>query len=348
MKPGSTGGANENYPRELMQLFTIGLWQLNPDGSQMLDAGGSPIPTYDQADRAAGGAGADRLDLRDRAGRDAASATTGNTSARPMETRPANHDTTAKSFLGCTCRPARRSQQDLDGVLDCLMQPSEHGAVHRHAPDPQPGDEQSEPGLHPARRRRVRNNGGGVRGDLKAVVRAILTDAEARQDTATVDAGPAEGADPAVVGSAARAERPVPQHAAARPICSTTWRRRCWRRRRCSAGSRRSTACRGARCSAPSSRSTARPKRRCAATSSTRCCQQPGRRRRRRSVAVPAVRQRHAGPGRSGESGAALRPHAGGMKQALITAATPGYDAKTRIETVLYLTALSGQYAVQY
>ena len=37
-----------------------------------------------------------------------------------------------------------------------------------------------------------------------------------------------------------------------------------------------------------------------------------------------------------------------GMKQVLITAATPGYDAKTRIETVLYLTALSGQYAVQH
>jgi len=36
------------------------------------------------------------------------------------------------------------------------------------------------------------------------------------------------------------------------------------------------------------------------------------------------------------------------MKQALITAATPGYDAKARIETVLYLTAISGQYAVQH
>lgn len=36
------------------------------------------------------------------------------------------------------------------------------------------------------------------------------------------------------------------------------------------------------------------------------------------------------------------------MKQVLITAAAPGYDAKARIETVLYLTALSGQYAVQH
>jgi len=37
-----------------------------------------------------------------------------------------------------------------------------------------------------------------------------------------------------------------------------------------------------------------------------------------------------------------------GMKQVLINAAAPGYDAKTRIETVLYLTALSGQYTVQH
>ena len=37
-----------------------------------------------------------------------------------------------------------------------------------------------------------------------------------------------------------------------------------------------------------------------------------------------------------------------GMKQSIIAAATPGYDDATRITTVLYLTAMSGQYAVQY
>jgi uncharacterized protein (DUF1800 family) len=49
MKPGPNIGANENYARELMQLFTIGLWQLNPDGTLMLDFNGLPMPTYDQA-----------------------------------------------------------------------------------------------------------------------------------------------------------------------------------------------------------------------------------------------------------------------------------------------------------
>src|SRR6185369_7779042 len=41
--------ANENYARELMQLFTIGLSQMNQDGTLQLDASGNPIPTYDQA-----------------------------------------------------------------------------------------------------------------------------------------------------------------------------------------------------------------------------------------------------------------------------------------------------------
>ena len=40
--------ANENYAREVMQLFTIGLNQLNQDGSLQLDNNGQPIPTYDQ------------------------------------------------------------------------------------------------------------------------------------------------------------------------------------------------------------------------------------------------------------------------------------------------------------
>jgi uncharacterized protein (DUF1800 family) len=39
---------NENYAREILQLFSIGLFMLNPDGSRRVDASGNPIPTYDQ------------------------------------------------------------------------------------------------------------------------------------------------------------------------------------------------------------------------------------------------------------------------------------------------------------
>lgn len=40
---------DENYAREVMQLFSIGLWMLNPDGTRKLDAQGQPIPTYSNA-----------------------------------------------------------------------------------------------------------------------------------------------------------------------------------------------------------------------------------------------------------------------------------------------------------
>ena len=50
-KPNPSRGrtANENFARELMQLFSIGLYKLNPNGTLKLDAAGNPVPTYDQA-----------------------------------------------------------------------------------------------------------------------------------------------------------------------------------------------------------------------------------------------------------------------------------------------------------
>ncbi|MGB6222112.1 DUF1800 family protein, partial [Haloferula sp.] len=48
--PATGSAPDENYARELMQLFTIGLWELNPDGSRILDENDDPIPTYDNDD----------------------------------------------------------------------------------------------------------------------------------------------------------------------------------------------------------------------------------------------------------------------------------------------------------
>jgi uncharacterized protein (DUF1800 family) len=41
---------DENYAREIMQLFSIGLWMLDDDGSLLLDTNGKPIPTYNNGD----------------------------------------------------------------------------------------------------------------------------------------------------------------------------------------------------------------------------------------------------------------------------------------------------------
>ena len=48
--PTTGASPNENFARELMQLFTIGLAQLNPDGTPQLDSTGAPIPTYGETD----------------------------------------------------------------------------------------------------------------------------------------------------------------------------------------------------------------------------------------------------------------------------------------------------------
>lgn len=42
--------SDENYAREFMQLFTIGLWKLNKDGTSQLDENGQRIPTYSNED----------------------------------------------------------------------------------------------------------------------------------------------------------------------------------------------------------------------------------------------------------------------------------------------------------
>ena len=180
-KPTANGGANENYSRELMQLFTIGLYKMNMDGSYQLDANNRPIPVYSQTDV-----------------RQLALALTGwtypttpgqtpggnNGSYYPgeMEPRQTNHDTTAKTILGQNLPAGRTIQQDLDGALDIIFNhpnvaPFVATRLIRAFVTSNPS---------PAYIQRIslvfENNGSGVRGDLKAVIRAILLDAEARND----------------------------------------------------------------------------------------------------------------------------------------------------------------------
>lgn len=182
-RPLGGSAANENFARELMQLFTIGLAKLNADGTPQLDLAGRPQPTYDQATL-----------------QQVALALTGWTYAGssnnnwenftgPMVSREVNHDPRAKNFLGCALPANQGVEADLKSTLDCLFQ-------HANTPpfvaqrlirqlvksNPSPAYVQRVAGVFV-------NNGSGVRGDLRAVVRAILLDTEARNDTA----GPLDG-----------------------------------------------------------------------------------------------------------------------------------------------------------
>lgn len=171
---------NENYARELMQLFTIGLVQLNMDGSMVLDSKGNPVPTYTETDVT-----------------NVAKAFTGWTyptapSASPASNNPAyyignmfsvaaNHDTTAKTIFGNYVIPAgQTADQDLTSVINALMQQTTMAPFvckqliqHLVTSNPSPG--------YISRVSSVfLNDGTGTRGNLQAVITAILTDVEAR------------------------------------------------------------------------------------------------------------------------------------------------------------------------
>src|SRR5258706_7132485 len=96
----SNSGDKENFPRELMQLFSIGLWQLNPDGSYTTDANGFAIPTYNQTTVQQVALALTGWTYATAPGATAQSANW-EYFAAPMEARPARHDLSAQTLLGC-------------------------------------------------------------------------------------------------------------------------------------------------------------------------------------------------------------------------------------------------------
>lgn len=180
-KPTANGGANENYARELMQLFSIGLYKLNADGSFQLDENNRPMPVYTQTD-VRGLALALTGWTYPTAPGQTSGGMNGGYYPGTMEPRPAYHDQTAKSFLGGNLPAGQTIQQDLDSSLDVIFNhpnvaPFVSTRLIRAFVTSNPS---------PAYVQRIsavfENNGSGVRGDLKAVIRAILLDLEARND----------------------------------------------------------------------------------------------------------------------------------------------------------------------
>lgn len=192
-KPAAGQIANENYPRELMQLFTLGLYLLNPDGTVQKDGSGNPIPTYSESD-VQGFARAYTGWTFSNADGSAPTKFPNNSTAYdyPMQSVAANHDTGTKTVLGGVVLPAgQTAQQDLTASLDIIfnhpnMGPFVSRQLIQHLVSSNPS---------PAYVSRVAavfaNNGNGVRGDMKAVITAILMDPEARAADAnpTADGG---------------------------------------------------------------------------------------------------------------------------------------------------------------
>lgn len=168
---------NENYARELMQLFTLGVVKLNLDGTTVRDAKNKPVETYSQED-------VEQL----------AAALTGWTwathspkydygrfdGALVPETWEPLHDRREKKILGTTLPAGKEAAAELESISAILMAHQNIAPFvslrliqHLVTSNPTPA--------YIARIATVfRNNGQGVTGDMKAVVKAILLDVEAR------------------------------------------------------------------------------------------------------------------------------------------------------------------------
>ena len=187
---------DQNFAREIMQLFSIGLLQLNTDGTLKLDVNGAPIETYSTADIEGLSSvftgfswyGPDTLNSRF-----AGNLQDPDRLVKPMQGYPQYHSVLEKRFLGAVVAPQSPANPaaSLTTAIDTIFaHPNVGPFISRRliqrmvTSTPSPAYVARVAGV-------FNNNGTGVRGDMKAVVRAILLDDEAR--SATVAAGPQYG-----------------------------------------------------------------------------------------------------------------------------------------------------------
>ena len=166
---------NENYGRELMQLFSVGLVQLNLNGTPKRDSSGKLLETYSQKDvieitRALTGWNTAEPEIK------RSSANWANY-GKPMVSSWANqHDTDSKTFLGKTIPAGQDAYKDLDSVVEILVtHPNTAPFVSLRLIQ---GMTTSDPS--PAYLERVATVFKNTKGNLAKVITAILTDPEAR------------------------------------------------------------------------------------------------------------------------------------------------------------------------
>lgn len=180
LKPANGVAPNENYAREVMQLFSLGLYQLNNDGSYKRGSKGELLDTYTQDD------------VENLAhvftgwtyplvpGNLAAAINRVSNTKGYMEERSAQHDYSTQTLMGGTIAGSLTQGQRLNAALDIIFNhpnvpPFVAKALIQHFVTGQPSAAYIDRVA-----KAFQNNGSGVRGDMKAVIRAVLTDPEAR------------------------------------------------------------------------------------------------------------------------------------------------------------------------
>jgi uncharacterized protein (DUF1800 family) len=163
---------DENYAREVMQLFTVGLYDLNPDGTLKLDANNQPKETYGEADVQGLARVFTGYDWEVRSDPD--------WQRKPMRFFADRHAPEAKTFLGVTIPAGTDGPTSLKIALDTLFNhpntaPFISGQLIQRLVTSNPSA--AYVGRVAAK---FADNGQGVRGDMKAVIDAVLRDPEAR------------------------------------------------------------------------------------------------------------------------------------------------------------------------
>ncbi|MEE9476268.1 MAG: DUF1800 domain-containing protein, partial [Roseateles sp.] len=190
--PATGTSPNENYGRELLQLFSVGVFKLKPDGSVVTDGSAKPVGTYDQNTIEGFSRALTGWTFPARPGQ-ASQDFNPSYFVGPMESHETYHEPGSKALLsGVTLPGGQSAPQDLDAALSNISQHQNAGpflalrliqALVKSNPSP-------------AYIQRVSaayaDNGASVRGDLKAVIRAVLLDSEARAGD-TQAAGSSDG-----------------------------------------------------------------------------------------------------------------------------------------------------------
>ena len=171
---------DENYAREVMQLFTIGLYQLNIDGTLQLDAQGKPIESYDNADIQ--GLARVFTGWNTATGTDATGelANAAYRHGLPMMLTASLHSPEEKKFLGVTIPAGTAGIESLRIALDTLFQHNNTAPFIAKQLIQRLVTSNPSPAYVARVAKLFVNNGKGVRGDMKAVWTAILMDTEAR------------------------------------------------------------------------------------------------------------------------------------------------------------------------
>jgi uncharacterized protein (DUF1800 family) len=187
-KESGTRVPDENYAREVMQLFTIGLYELNLDGSNVL-VNGKPVETYTGSDISGlakvftgwSWAGPDKSDARFYGSSNGADP---DRQWKPMQSYPKFHSTSVKNFLGVSV-PAQTTanpEASLKIALDRLFAHKNTAPFFARQLIQRLTTSNPSPAYIARVSAAFENNGQSVRGDMKAVIKAVLLDAEARAD----------------------------------------------------------------------------------------------------------------------------------------------------------------------